>query len=376
MSRLGEILLARGAVSADALRGAIEATRRNGGRVGTWLVRLGAVSEGTLLDALAEQTGCPPVTAMDLATAPHDVRSLIPPAFAKRHLAVAFARQGRTVHVAMINPNDLVLVDEIASLTRFAIRPFVATEAALAAALAIPVADHDTSPHPGASQIAPREWRQFWRLESSGPDVFRALDPRQPAAVAHAAASFPALAPLGPTTASDRLQTVTLSEGLASATHRDQVASLVLDNLEAFALRVALFSIHQGKVMGWAARGPEILDEDFHTLILPLDRPSVFLNLAKGVDLHAGPVAGGEGNELLLDALGDPTPKEAVIAPIRVRSRVVALLWLDQGGASVADISIADVQEVARLAGLALETLVIRQKIRSGARLTEGAASD
>lgn len=376
MSRLGEILLAHGAVSADALRGAIEATRRNGGRVGTWLVRLGAVSEGSLLAALSEQTGCPPVSAMDLATAPQDVRSLIPPAFAKRHLVVAFARQGRTVHVAMVNPNDLVLIDEIASLTRFAIRPFVATEAALAAALAIPVADHDTSPHSGPSQSAPREWRQFWRLESSGPDLFRALDLREPAAVAAAAASFPSLAPLDASIGPERLEIVTLTEGLASATHRDQIASLVLDSLESFALRVALFSIHRGKVMGWAACGPEILDEDFHTLILPLDRPSIFLNLAKGVDLHAGPVAGGEGNDLLLDALGDPTPKEAVIMPIRVRNRVVALLWLDQGGATVASISIAKVQEVARLAGLALETLVIRQKIRSGARLTEGAASD
>ena len=103
--------------------------------------------------------------------------------------------------------------------------------------------------------------------------------------------------------------------------------------------------------MGWRARGAAIVAEDFHTLILPLDRPSIFLNLTKGVEIHAGPLGGGEGNGLLLDALGDPTPTEAVVVPVRVRGKVVAFLWLDQGADGVAGISIPLVQEVARLAG-------------------------
>jgi hypothetical protein len=57
LKRLGEILMAKGMVSPDGLRAGLDACRRHGGRLGTWLVRLGLISEGKLLDALAEQSG-------------------------------------------------------------------------------------------------------------------------------------------------------------------------------------------------------------------------------------------------------------------------------------------------------------------------------
>jgi type IV pilus assembly protein PilB len=130
--------MAKGIVSPDGLRSGLEACRRHGGRLGTWLVRLGLVSEGKLLDALAEQSGCPPASTLQLATAPSEVRALIPAAFAKRNLVVAFARQGRNIDVAMIKPNDLLLVDEVSKVTGLIPRPHVATEASLTAALATP----------------------------------------------------------------------------------------------------------------------------------------------------------------------------------------------------------------------------------------------
>jgi hypothetical protein len=222
-----------------------------------------------------------------------------------------------------------------------------------------------------------REWRQFWQLESSPPELMRALEAPALRGPETAAATFPHLTPLtaatGPVTPRE---TQELADALSAATHRDQVAGLVLANLAGMAYRVALFSLYQNKVMGWAAHGQAIVEEDFHTLILPLDRPSLFLNLSKGVDIHVGPLGGGEGNDLLLDALGSPPPRDAVVVPVRVRGKTAGFLWLDQGEESVADISIPNVQEVARLIGLALEILVLRQKVRAGARLTGGAPPD
>ncbi len=378
MARLGEILIEKGAVSADGLRSALEACRRNGGRLGTWLVRLGLINEATLLQALSEQTGCPSASTLELATAPTDARALIPAALAKRHLVVAFNRQGRNLDVAMANPNDLLLVDELASVTRLVVRPHVATEAALSAVLAIaPVATAEAAPAAGPARAPVREWRQFWRLESGSVDLFRALEAESLAPPPFAAATFPYLAPLGtPATAPAVREPDDLADLLAVVSHRDQVSSLVLGFLTTLAPRVALFSLHQGKVMGWAARGDAVVDEDFHNLILPLDRPSLFLNLSKGVDLHVGPLGGGEGNDLLIEALGPPPPREAVVAPVRVRGKVASFLWLDCGEASVAELPLQAVREVARLTGLALEILVLRQKIKAGVRLTEGAGAE
>jgi hypothetical protein len=380
LKRLGEILMAKGMVSPDGLRAGLDACRRHGGRLGTWLVRLGLISEGKLLDALAEQSGCPPATTLQLATAPSDVRALVPPAFAKRNLVVAFARHGRNIDVAMIRPNDLLLVDEISKVTGLVPRPHVATEAALTAALALPGAaapPGSLAPPPGPPQGTVREWRQFWRLESSPTELMRGLEAPPLKAPAPLGATFPHLTPLTAATAPVTLREAhDLADALSAATHRDQVAGIVLANLAGMAYRVALFSLYQNKVMGWAARGPAIVEEDFHTLILPLDRPSLFLNLSKGVDIHVGPLGPGEGNELLLDALGSPSPKEAVVLPIRVRGKTAGFLWMDEGEAGVGEISIPTVQEVARLIGLALEILVLRQKVRAGARLTGGGPPD
>jgi hypothetical protein len=380
VKRLGEILIAKGMVSPDGLRSGLEACRRHGGRLGTWLVRLGLISEAKLLDALSEQSGCPPATTLQLATAPSDVRAVIPPAFGRRNLVVAFARHGRNLDVALIRPNDLLLVDEISKVTGLIPRPHVATEAALTAALALPGASAPlpaTPPPPGPPQGNVREWRQFWQLESSPPELMRALEAPALKGPATTAATFPHLTPLtaatGPVTPRE---TQDLADALSAATHRDQVAGLVLAHLAGMAYRVALFSLYQNKVMGWAAHGQAIVEEDFHTLILPLDRPSLFLNLSKGVDIHVGPLGGGEGNDLLLDAIGSPPPKEAVVVPVRVRGKTAGFLWLDQGEESVADISLPNVQEVARLIGLALEILVLRQKVRTGARLTGAAPPD
>lgn len=374
MRRLGEILLEKGIVSPDGLRSALEACRRQGGSLGGWLMRLGLVSETKLLEALAEQTGCSPVSALELAAAPREIRTLIPLSFAKRHMVVPFARQGRNLDVAMLNPNDLVLLDELASMTGMVVRPHVATEAALSVALALPVAPpaEASGAPPGPPRGRERQWRQFWQLEASGPELFRALDAPPWEPPPSAAAIFPSLAPVS-SGEWPALQAIPhLGETLASCTHRDQVGKLAVAAIADEGTRVALFSLHHGKVMGWMGRGLDLVDEDLHTFILPLDRPSVFLNLSRGMELHVGPLVGGEGNEALLEALGPPPPAGAVIVPIRVRGKTVAFLWVDRGEEGIAEVSVPQVQEVARLAGLALEMLVVRQKLRASASLTGG----
>jgi len=377
LRRLGEILIARGTVSPDGLRSGLEACRRHGGRLGTWLVSLGVVSEANLLEALAEQTGCPPAGAFQLATAPAEVRALIPSAFARKNMVVAFARRGGSLDVAMIKPNDLLLVDEVAKVTGLVPRPHVATESSLLAALAVPGASlrpAAPAPPPGPPRATLREWRQFWSLESSPPELMRALDAPALRAPQTTAVSFPNLAPLTGSRTGPGKETVGLTEALSGVTHRDQIAAAVLAHTAPMAYRVALFSLYQKRVMGWAVHGPAVVEDDFHTLILPLDRPSLFLNLTSGVDLHAGPLGPGEGNDLLAEALGPPPPREAIVAPIRVRGRPAGFLWLDEGENPVAEIPIATVQEIARLAGLALEILVLRQKVKGATRVEKGAA--
>ncbi len=379
MKKLGEILVGKGLISQDALRSGLDACRRNGGRLGTWLVRLNMISEDRLLDALWQQTGCPPASTRDLLLGRPEVRALLPEAFAKRNLIVAFGRRGRYLDVAMANPNDLLVVDEIAKVTGLTPRPHVATEAAIMNAFnpASGYTPPAASQPPVDARAAGQGWREFWTLDGSGAKLVEGLQAPAPLPPPVSTAAFPSLSPVG----TGRPQVIArdineLAELLSAATHRDEVAGASLAFLSGVAYRAALFSTYQGNVVGWEATGPGIVEEDFHSFVLALDRPSVFLNLARGVEIHVGPLAPSESNEPLFDALGTPPPQEAVVAPVRVRGKPVAFFWVDQGAGGVSDIPIPSVQEVAQLAGLALEILVLRQKVRSGTRLTEAGGPD
>jgi len=69
-------------------------------------------------------------------------------------------------------------------------------------------------------------------------------------------------------------------------------------------------------------------------------------------------------------------PADAVVAPVRVRGKPVAFIWLDNGEQSAASAPVDAVQQVARTAGLALEILVLQQKIRTAGRLTDAVIAD
>lgn len=136
MRRLGEILLERGAIAVSELHTGLEACRRTGGRLGTQLLRFGFVDEKSLLTALAEQYGVPSVSADVVARSPLAVRRTVPVDTLKRIQAVPFLKTASSLSVAMINPRDPLAVDELAQRGGLPIEVHVATEVAVAEALA------------------------------------------------------------------------------------------------------------------------------------------------------------------------------------------------------------------------------------------------
>ena len=111
--RLGEILEQRGRVAHEQTLRALRNQKVLGGRLGTCLLEIDAVSEEELLAALSEIHGVPPATAEDLRNIPAEVIALIPPKVALRCMAVPFYASGSNVKVALANARDLAVQDEI-----------------------------------------------------------------------------------------------------------------------------------------------------------------------------------------------------------------------------------------------------------------------
>ena len=99
MKKIGEILVEKGALSVSELTAGLDATRRDGGKLGTHLVRLGFVDEYLLLEALSEQFQVPSVSAQVLRRSHAKVRRLLPSAVASELLAVPFLHQGEHLKV-------------------------------------------------------------------------------------------------------------------------------------------------------------------------------------------------------------------------------------------------------------------------------------
>lgn len=125
--RIGELLLGEGLVSREQLNHAINEQRSNGGRLGYHLVKLGFVDELILARFLARQYKVP---AVDLTRSELDpaLVKVIPPEIATKHLVLALKREGRSLYVAMADPANLRVIDDLKFRTRSDIVPVIAGE--------------------------------------------------------------------------------------------------------------------------------------------------------------------------------------------------------------------------------------------------------
>lgn len=134
-ARLGELLEKRGVVTREQLLRALRNQKVLGGRLGTCLLEIEALSEEVLCSALAEQFGLPYASPEDLRGIPDDVLEMLPAKVAKRCHAIAFHASTTQVKVALIEASNLAIQDEISFVVGKRIRWHVTPELRLLEAL-------------------------------------------------------------------------------------------------------------------------------------------------------------------------------------------------------------------------------------------------
>ncbi|HOI93369.1 MAG TPA: type IV-A pilus assembly ATPase PilB [Syntrophobacter fumaroxidans] len=128
--KIGELLLQEGLISKEQLDRALNEQHQTGERIGGVLLKLGFVSEEMLTEFIAKQYSAPQVNIAKL-TVPKDVLGLIPLDIAAKYQAVPFGVMGTTVNVAMADPGNLFVIDDMRFLTRKNIQVHVASEPAI-----------------------------------------------------------------------------------------------------------------------------------------------------------------------------------------------------------------------------------------------------
>ena len=125
--RLGEMLMARGLVSAEDLDKALEIQRERGEKIGKILVDLGFVAMRDVLAALSEQLSIPIVAVDGPPPAIPETEGLTA-RFLRQCRAIPVGLEGSTLRLAMADPLDFETVATVRGFTGLAVEPVLAAE--------------------------------------------------------------------------------------------------------------------------------------------------------------------------------------------------------------------------------------------------------
>jgi type IV pilus assembly protein PilB len=125
--RIGDLLIREGLITKEQLDQALLEQKQNGTRIGYNLVKLGFVPEIELTKCLAKQFKMPAVDLSKFNVDPK-IAKLIPGELALKHLVLPLKRDGRTLTVAMADPTNMGVVEDLKFITRYDVFPVIAGE--------------------------------------------------------------------------------------------------------------------------------------------------------------------------------------------------------------------------------------------------------
>lgn len=129
-SKIGAILLSENLITQEQLDKALEVQKKEGGRLGSILIKLGYVDEKKIAEFLSKQHNVPYVDLSTVHVEPK-VLNLIPKDLCKKFLVVPFDREGQTIMVAIADPSNVYALEELRFVSGFNVRPYVAVESAI-----------------------------------------------------------------------------------------------------------------------------------------------------------------------------------------------------------------------------------------------------
>src|SRR5215467_1120856 len=125
--RLREMLVRDGFLTRDQLSKALAEQKQSGQRLGYTIVKMGMLAEIDLTKVLAKQHRMPAVDLSRFEVDPK-IAKMIPTELAQKNLVMPLKRDGRTLTVAMADPSNLGVLEDLKFITRYDIFPVIAGE--------------------------------------------------------------------------------------------------------------------------------------------------------------------------------------------------------------------------------------------------------
>ncbi len=397
---LGEMLIEAGKITAGQLDEALKCQVIFGGRLGTNLIELGYLDEDDLAEFLSKKTRVPAADPDKLMNIPPDLISVIPRDIAEKFKVIPYSIDKKRLNLVMADPLNLAVLDEISFRTGFIVIPMVAPEVRIFLALEKYYEIRREMRYIRVSKEV-TQWRQTDKRETevvqtaparetavgkrtvtektAAPQPPSSLEvellelaeefegfhtlPEESAVEPSTAVSSVIAPPKAPAPKGDEPYTMeALAMDLAESRDREGIADVLVKYLGQDFTRCALFIVKGNNATGWRAMVKRRPIDDFDALQIKFDEPSTLKLVAEGKSFYLGPVPETVNNRLMLAAMGSGTLPSALLVPLLMSGRVVAVLYVDGEQATLGE-RLPELQKIIAKASLAFEILILRTKI-------------
>ncbi|MBI4655423.1 MAG: Flp pilus assembly complex ATPase component TadA [Elusimicrobia bacterium] len=130
--KLGEILMQMGVINEEQVNKALKFQQQQGGLFGEALLKLHYASEEQVDTALSKQLGIPYASRENQILNPEkgqNLEKMLPEKFARENFAVPLFVDGNILAVAVSDPTNMLLLDNIKLVSGMDIQPFISTKA-------------------------------------------------------------------------------------------------------------------------------------------------------------------------------------------------------------------------------------------------------
>jgi len=135
VTKLGELLVKAKLISQEQLEEAMVTQRREGGKLGSIVVRMGFCTDQDIVSFLGMQYGVPAADLEQWPPIDASVIALIPSELANRHKVLPLQRTGNVLTLAMADPTDIFAMDDVRFHTGYNVDPVVSSEMGLMRAI-------------------------------------------------------------------------------------------------------------------------------------------------------------------------------------------------------------------------------------------------
>lgn len=350
---LGQLLVEQGLISEKVLDEGLQRQVIFGGRLGTNLLEMGAISEDDLMRILAFQLNVPYAESRHFEKIPREVLDSVPRDLLSKYKIIPLALEGHRVTLAMTDPHNLDIVDTVAFQTDMVIQPVIASEIRIVDALERYYGIKREARYIAVSEKVADEQRRITQAEEDREE--EAPPPVEDAEVLELTEAD--IEPYDPFDVSG------INEPLFGIRNRDEVAQTVIRAGLRFMDDAFMFIIKDEEALGWMSGGSARPVVDFGSLAVPIDpgnilsevRESHVLTRASGVEVF-------ESN-LWIKELSLRVPKEVVICPLVLKKQMVAVLVGFCFESPITDDEAAFLVRVMKKASVAFEILIMRSRI-------------